>query len=454
MRLAEADIVAGLRHSNLHVREVVVAYLEDCGRTQADITRHLVEAVNQFGWDEVLEFPNRLASFELDAATLDWALGEIGRTGSGAPSENMRWHLSRMIADAPIEVVRPALDRILQLDIFHRPRHKLSRQRWTNADQLKLRNGLFDKTPEECWELLDRHCREVAQVDETTDADALRATALVERIATASDVFAGRVQALLEREDVANGYEEWQTGAMIELAGLLRLEPAAELIFRQFDKDWDWYNEAIQKALVRIGTPAVTALVRDHYRTSPWYVRLFSGGVFAAVHHDGSVDDVLQVLQYENHEEQRGRLGIALASHFDERGVEPALEIYREDRKDIDRFEIIERVFAHTSLANIDRPEMAEWEETIDERWRVFKKNQAELERSIGSLLEDEDLDDDLDDDEWADIASNNARLDDKGLTLPKLQPVVRTAPRVGRNERCPCGSGKKYKQCCMRKPK
>jgi len=25
----------------------------------------------------------------------------------------------------------------------------------------------------------------------------------------------------------------------------------------------------------------------------------------------------------------------------------------------------------------------------------------------------------------------------------------VRTGPKVGRNDHCPCGSGKKYKQCC-----
>ena len=29
-------------------------------------------------------------------------------------------------------------------------------------------------------------------------------------------------------------------------------------------------------------------------------------------------------------------------------------------------------------------------------------------------------------------------------------QPVRRAGPRVGRNERCPCGSGKKYKHCCL----
>jgi uncharacterized protein len=30
-----------------------------------------------------------------------------------------------------------------------------------------------------------------------------------------------------------------------------------------------------------------------------------------------------------------------------------------------------------------------------------------------------------------------------------KAQTVVREEPKVGRNDPCPCGSGKKYKQCC-----
>ena len=31
---------------------------------------------------------------------------------------------------------------------------------------------------------------------------------------------------------------------------------------------------------------------------------------------------------------------------------------------------------------------------------------------------------------------------------LLKQQPVYRSEPKVGRNDACPCGSGKKYKKC------
>ncbi|MDR2482352.1 MAG: SEC-C domain-containing protein, partial [Treponema sp.] len=37
----------------------------------------------------------------------------------------------------------------------------------------------------------------------------------------------------------------------------------------------------------------------------------------------------------------------------------------------------------------------------------------------------------------------------DEGEVIP--QTVKRTGPKTGRNDPCPCGSGKKYKHCCGR---
>jgi uncharacterized protein YecA (UPF0149 family) len=35
------------------------------------------------------------------------------------------------------------------------------------------------------------------------------------------------------------------------------------------------------------------------------------------------------------------------------------------------------------------------------------------------------------------------------GTALRQLPSKVRAGRKVGRNERCPCGSGKKFKKCC-----
>ena len=48
------------------------------------------------------------------------------------------------------------------------------------------------------------------------------------------------------------------------------------------------------------------------------------------------------------------------------------------------------------------------------------------------------------------DNAENSQWLYDEGHITPRT--VVRTAPKTGRNDPCPCGSGKKYKHCCLNK--
>ena len=37
------------------------------------------------------------------------------------------------------------------------------------------------------------------------------------------------------------------------------------------------------------------------------------------------------------------------------------------------------------------------------------------------------------------------------GKPLTPVAPIVRTNPKIPRNAPCPCGSGKKYKKCCLK---
>jgi preprotein translocase subunit SecA len=47
---------------------------------------------------------------------------------------------------------------------------------------------------------------------------------------------------------------------------------------------------------------------------------------------------------------------------------------------------------------------------------------------------------------------SREDQNDNNGEELELVIPTVRReAPKVGRNDPCPCGSGKKYKNCCGR---
>jgi preprotein translocase subunit SecA len=49
-------------------------------------------------------------------------------------------------------------------------------------------------------------------------------------------------------------------------------------------------------------------------------------------------------------------------------------------------------------------------------------------------------------------IAEQQQAAIDATQTDKKPEPIRNRGQRVGRNDPCPCGSGKKFKNCCMRK--
>jgi len=52
-------------------------------------------------------------------------------------------------------------------------------------------------------------------------------------------------------------------------------------------------------------------------------------------------------------------------------------------------------------------------------------------------------------------LPANEPEAQSAGLeppAAPKIElPIKRDLPKVGRNDPCPCGSGKKFKSCCGR---
>ncbi|OQX86863.1 hypothetical protein B6D60_05320 [candidate division KSB1 bacterium 4484_87] len=44
---------------------------------------------------------------------------------------------------------------------------------------------------------------------------------------------------------------------------------------------------------------------------------------------------------------------------------------------------------------------------------------------------------------------SDGYDFDDEFGGQKKIKPIKKATPKIGRNDPCPCGSGKKYKHCC-----
>jgi preprotein translocase subunit SecA len=50
-----------------------------------------------------------------------------------------------------------------------------------------------------------------------------------------------------------------------------------------------------------------------------------------------------------------------------------------------------------------------------------------------------------------SDIARQQQAAIDATQADRKLEPIRNRGQRIGRNDPCPCGSGKKYKRCCLK---
>jgi hypothetical protein len=93
----------------------------------------------------------------------------------------------------------------------------------------------------------------------------------------------------------------------------------------------------------------------------------------------------------------------------------------------------------HVSLGEIE----SEARKTWDERLRDYQMHgngyvaSASKEMAGWYCFRDPDEENDEDADEDEDYYSYG-------------EPYVRTEPKIGRNDPCPCGSGKKYKKCCL----
>ena len=46
--------------------------------------------------------------------------------------------------------------------------------------------------------------------------------------------------------------------------------------------------------------------------------------------------------------------------------------------------------------------------------------------------------------------STRRAAINDRSDREPVEEPYIRPVPKIGRNDPCPCGSGKKYKKCCL----
>jgi uncharacterized protein YecA (UPF0149 family) len=52
----------------------------------------------------------------------------------------------------------------------------------------------------------------------------------------------------------------------------------------------------------------------------------------------------------------------------------------------------------------------------------------------------------------WQDVANKMQKADQSRHIPINPTPKQKARKRISRNDKCPCGSGKKFKKCCLRR--
>ena len=266
MRLSDEQLKAGFVHPSRVVRDSVTEYFADSYTRDAEVTRWAIRGVEQYGWKEFLDWQHKFCELPLlDDASFEWVCQQVERSDSEAPEENQKWRLMTMLSKADVDVFVRHQSRLMAIDAM----------REEERETIVRRIELAQADPEECWRLLEEHCQRVAKVESFEEARIPEATRLLEPIQRAGERFVPRVLEVLMRPqpDQAEQHpDQWLIGLMIILAGRLRIEEAAPLLWDKWGVDWDWYNEEVMYSLTRIGTPAVVQMARQRYPGSDWHL--------------------------------------------------------------------------------------------------------------------------------------------------------------------------------------
>ncbi len=120
----------------------------------------------------------------------------------------------------------------------------------------------------------------------------------------------------------------------------------------------------------------------------------------------------------------------------DRRGIKKLQDIFDTENKSLDIWDSIECL---AEIHGVDLPEMPDIIRMREEREERHKAGMMELKRIAENY---EKRQEHLKQDVFEEGAFKKEE---------KMETYKRSTPKVGRNDPCPCGSGKKYKKCCLK---
>jgi hypothetical protein len=453
VRYPEHKVKEAILHPDLDVRDTAIRYFYSSTNPDHTLMPLAIQAIKRYGPTKAFSFTHYLNLLPQTEQTIGWVNGELQRDSEGRPEERHFFYLnlSRLLCHADIRLVTPHAVDILQAPHFD-PKTRLA---------FRERLEMFGWNAEKCWQALRQYCEVNKDKNNLEDFNLGHPLRTVEALARQPHEYQEPIVALLSEpvQDFRHDARKWLQPLMANLAGALRLQAAIPLLVANLGHPYRFLADQSMFALAKIGSDDVVAAVCDPFPRSSRDFRLWASDLLCKIHLDTTVQRVLELLPGETDLAVRLNLCQALLGHFSFEGIEPARRLIKEHQLTPDMRRLRSGLIAVCKIMGSRFPEFDVWHEQakrdVQEDWATSQEIQKWAYEAGGDLrLLVRKLKAQLAD-QPAERKRLEAEVAEQETLLERSSPPwpmpESTEAWIGRNDPCPCGSGKKFKHCCMR---
>jgi len=429
MRLPEAKIKEAIVHPEKLVREEALLYFADCFSRDAEVMPLAIKAIETYGRGNAFLYIHLLARLAQTEATVEWAIRELHREEDKAEDHDSYFpDLSHLLCSADPQLVAPRAEEILQTPGFVK--------RLVPEFRERLRLASWDA--DRCWKELECICAERSTKHRSPETHWDHASRVVEALARNGEKSVDRILELLgkEVEDFETDPMAWLEIFLVMLAGEMRLGRAIPLVVKKLHACGEILSEQCVEALGKIGTDAAAEAVAEGWLESVWDYRLYAASALGKIHADSTVRKCLELLPQDKDLDIRTRLADALLAQIADDGVEPARQMVEAQAYDAASRDLLSRLVAVSTMLGVTFPEYPSWKREAEEKLAQQERRMKAMQRSVRAP------------------AKTSRAMKQHDSLEPRPTPFLRAAKQAGRNDPCPCGSGKKFKKCCMNRGK
>lgn len=386
-----------------------------------------LQSCQRYGFDEcalLLFYAHRQLVDDFTAAKLLEILRETD-------DENIQMHLTHLLNNASISFLEKNIDVMPS---------QISEQQWAIARN-RLTFNSFSVT--QLWQALNEYSEKC--INQKIDASYYKP--LISLLAHHDYPEAGRMCELIEEDHVQG---QWLELFLIQLAAARKTEQAIPIINKKLAEDDFYLSDACSKALAEIGTEAVVNTLKEGCKSSSWGYQISASDILGRIKLPQSEKAIIELLENNKNTLPHDiycNLCFSLCDLFSNKAFHYGKEII-DDIEAIQIDSMRERLITLSMVFGTPlSPETRkQWERKItletQRRREHMRKNHPGLYR-IGNLLRN--------------YFGANGEFDevnslDENISYDRSIESIGAKPaklKIGRNEPCYCGSGKKYKKCC-----